>query len=201
MGETVFTEFNAHGNVTKKTEKYGTSKNEAYYSYNSDSKPEKIVFINRDKKKEVLHTEVVFRYKNDSVFVKTDINEKGKKGEKSFVMIYEKEWMKKYYGKRKDDLEEYLLDYDAHGNKLSETKYVNGELIATKKYRYTYDENGKLKSKVFDDNTTTTFYPNGLIKTMEEYSYKYDGYDTFGNWTTMTINENKKIIYKTIFKQ
>lgn len=187
--ETTTLEFSPKGKILKKEEISADRKSSTAFSYDSQNRQEKIWFRNFDKNKLVTESIITFRYRNDSVFVNTDIADNSKKSNKSFTAILKDDLLVKYFGEKKGESRVTEFLYDDHNNVLSQINYKNG--VISKKYEFTYhyDENGTILSQTdVNENTTIEFFPNGLRKSQNEFTYEYT-YDSFGNWI-------RKIVYK-----
>ncbi|WP_288460455.1 hypothetical protein [uncultured Chryseobacterium sp.] len=85
--ETYMLEFSPKGKILKKEEINTDRKTSTVISYDSQNRQEKVWFRNFDKSKLITESIMTFRYRNDSVFVHTDITDNGKKSNKSFTAI------------------------------------------------------------------------------------------------------------------
>jgi YD repeat-containing protein len=136
---------------------------------------------------------MAFRYSNDSVFVSTDITDNSKKSNKSFTAILKDDLLMKYFGEKKGESRVTEFVYDDHNNVLSQTNFKNGEKSKRYEFTYHYDENGSiLRQTDVNENTSIEFFPNGLRKSHNEFTYEYT-YDSFGNWI-------RKIVYESVKK-
>ena len=190
--ETTTLEFSPKGKILKKEEISADRKSSTAFSYDSQNRHEKIWFWSFDKNKLVTESIMTFRYRNDSVFVSTDITDNGKKSSKSFTAILKDGLIMKYFGEKKGESRVTEFLYDDHNNVLSQINYKNG--VISKKYEFTYhyDENGTILSQTdVNENTTIEFFPNGLRKAENEFTYLYT-YDSFGNWIRKIVYEKSK---------
>lgn len=71
-------EFSPKGKILKKEEISKDRKSSTVLLYDSQNRQEKVWFRNFDKNKLVIESIMTFRYRNDSVFVNTDIIDNGK---------------------------------------------------------------------------------------------------------------------------
>ncbi|CAD7807032.1 hypothetical protein CHRY9390_01601 [Chryseobacterium aquaeductus] len=190
--ETYTLEFSPKGKILKKEEISKDRKSSTIFSYDSQNKHEKVWFRNFDKNKLVTESIMTFRYRNDSVFVSTDITDNSKKSNKSFTAILKDDLLMKYFGEKKGESRVTEFVYDDHNNVLSQTNYKNGEKSKRYEFAYHYDENGSiLRQTDVNENTTIEFFPNGLKKAYNEFTYEYT-YDSFGNWIRKIVYENGK---------
>ena len=190
--ETTTLEFSPKGKILKKEEISADRKSSTAFSYDSQNRQEKIWFRNFDKNKLITESIMTFRYRNDSVFVNTDIADNSKKSNKSFTAILKDDLLVKYFGEKKGESRVTEFLYDDHNNVLSQINYKNG--VISKKYEFTYhyDENGNLLTQTeLNENTTIEFFPNGLRKSQNEFTYEYT-YDSFGNWIRKIVYEKSK---------
>ena len=190
--ETTTFEFSQKGKILKKEEISADRKSSTAFSYDSQSRQEKIWFWNFDKNKLVTESIMTFRYRNDSVFVSTDITDNGKKSSKSFTAILKDGLIMKYFGEKKGESRITEFVYDDHNNVLSQTNYKKGEISKKYAFTYHYDEIGNLLTQTeLNENTTIEFFPNGLRKSQNEFTYEYT-YDSFGNWIRKIVYEKSK---------
>lgn len=190
--ETTTLEFSPKGKILKKEEICKDKKSSTILSYDSHNRQEKVWFRNFDKDKLILESIMTFRYRNDSVFVSTDITDNGKKSNKSFTAILKDDLLVKYFGEKKGESRVTEFVYDNHNNVLSQTNYKNGEKSRRYEFTYNYYENGSiLRQTDVNENTTIEFFPNGLRKSHHEFTYQYT-YDSFGNWIRKIVYENGK---------
>ncbi|MBB4807085.1 YD repeat-containing protein [Chryseobacterium defluvii] len=190
--ETTTLEFSPKGKILKKEEISTDRKTSTVLSYDSQNRQEKVWFRNFDKNKLVTESTMTLRYRNDSVFVHTDIVDNGKKSHKSFTAILKDDLLVKYFGEKKGESRVTEFVYDDHNNLLSQTNYKNREQNRRYEFTYNYDENGiLLRQTDVNENRTIEFFPNGLRKSENEFTYEYT-YDSFGNWIRKIIYENGK---------
>ncbi|MET3539055.1 hypothetical protein [Chryseobacterium limigenitum] len=190
--ETYTLEFSPEGKILKKEEISTDRKTSTILSYDSQNRQEKAWFRNFDNNKLVLESIMTFRYRNDSVFVNTDITDNGKKSNKSFTAILKDGLLVKYFGEKKGESRVTEFVYDDHNNVLSQTNYKNGEKSSIYEFTYNYDENGSVLTQTdVNENSITEFFPNGLIKSQNEFTYEYT-YDSFGNWIRKIVFKNGK---------
>lgn len=142
--ETTTLEFSPKGKILKKEEISKDRKSSTIFSYDSQNKQEKVWFRNFDKNKLVTESIMTFRYRNDSVFVNTDITDNSKKSNKSFTAILKDDLLVKYFGEKKGESRVTDFVYDDHSNVLSQTNYKNGEKSRRYEFTYNYDENGSV---------------------------------------------------------
>ncbi|NMR34945.1 hypothetical protein HIO71_12185 [Chryseobacterium aquaticum] len=198
--ETTTLEFSPKGKILKKEEISADRKTSTAFSYDPQNRQEKVWFRNFDKNKLVTESIMVFRYRNDSVFVNTDITDNGKKSNKSFTAILKDDLLIKYFGEKKGENRVTEFVYNDHNNVLSQTNYKNGEQNRRYEFTYNYDENGNILSQTdVNENTTIEFFPNGLRKSENEFTYEYS-YDSFGNWIRKIVFENGKKYSESIRK-
>ncbi|THV60724.1 hypothetical protein [Chryseobacterium candidae] len=190
--ETTTLEFSPVGKILKKEEISKDRKSSTILSYDSQNRQEKVWFRNFDKSKLVLESIMTFRYRNDSVFVSTDITDNGKKSNKSFTAILKDGLLLKYFGEKNGERRVTEFVYDDHNNVLSQTNYRDGEKSRRYEFTYNYDENGSILSQTdVNENTTIEFFPNGLRKSENEFTYQYT-YDSLGNWIRKMVFKNGK---------
>jgi len=190
--ETTTLEFSPKGKILKKEEISKNRKTSTVFLYDSQNRQEKVWFRNFDKNKLVTESIMTFRYRNDSVFVHTDIVDNGKKSNKSFTAILKDGLLVKYFGEKKGESRVTAFVYDDHNNVLSQTNYKNGEQSSRYEFTYNYDKNGSiLRQTDVNENTTIEFFPNGLKKSQNEFTYEYT-YDSSGNWIQKMVFKNGK---------
>ena len=190
--ETYTLEFSPKGKILKKEEISKDRKTSTVLSYDSQNRQEKVWFRDFDKDKLITESIMTFRYRNDSVFVSTDITDNGKKSSKSFTAILKDGLIMKYFGEKKGESRITEFVYDDHNNVLSQTNYKKGEISKKYAFTYHYDENGTILSQTdVNENTTIEFFPNGLRKAENEFTYLYT-YDSFGNWIQKMVFKNGK---------
>ncbi|WP_439480638.1 hypothetical protein [Chryseobacterium aquaticum] len=190
--ETTTLEFSQKGKILKKEEISKDRKSSTILSYDSQNRQEKVWFWNFDKNKLVTESIMTFRYRNDSVFVHTEITDNGKKSSKSFTAILKDGLLVKYFGEKKGESRVTEFVYDNHNNVLSQTNYRDGEKSRRYEFTYNYDENGSiLRQTDVNENTTIEFFPNGLRKSENEFTYQYT-YDSLGNWIRKMVFKNGK---------
>ena len=190
--ETYTFEFSPKGKILKKEEISKNRKISTVFSYDSQNRQEKVWFRNFVKNKLVIESIMTFRYRNDSVFVNTDIIDNDKKSNKSFTAILKDGLLTKYFGEKKGESRETEFVYDDHNNIISQTNYKNGEKSRRYEFTYNYDENGSiLRQTDVNENTTIEFFPNGLKKSNNEFTYEYT-YDSSGNWMRKIVFKNGK---------
>jgi len=188
--ETTTLEFSPKGKILKKEEISADRKISTIFSYDQQNRQEKVWFRNFDKNKIVTESIMTLRYKNDSVFVHTDIVDNGKKSNKSFTAILKDNLLVKYFGEKKGESRVTEFVYDDHNNVLSQTNYRDGEKSRRYEFTYNYDENGSILSQTdVNENTTIEFFPNGLRKSENEYTYEYT-FDPTGNWIEKRVFKN-----------
>ena len=198
--ETYNLEFSPKGKILKKEEISKDRKTSTILSYDPQNRQEKVWYRNFDKNKLIVESIMTFRYRNDSVFVHTDITNNGKKSNKSFTAILKDNLLVKYFGEKKGESRVTEFVYDDHNNLLSQTNYKNGEKSSRYEFTYNYDENGSVLTQTdVNENTTTEFFPNGLIKSQNEFTYEYT-YDSFGNWIRKIVFENGEKYSESIRK-
>lgn len=190
--ETTTLEFSPKGKILKKEEISTNRKTITILSYDSQNRQEKLWFRNFDKNKLVTESIMAFRYRNDSVFVHTEITNNDKKSHKSFTAILKDGLLVKYFGEKKGESRVTEFVYDNHNNVLSQTHYKNGEQNRRYEFTYNYDENGSLLRQTdVNENTIISFLPNGLRKSENEFTYEYS-YDSSGNWIRKIVFKNGK---------
>jgi YD repeat-containing protein len=190
--ETTTMEFSSKGKILKKEEISTRRKVSTIFSYNSQNRQEKVWFRNFDKNRLVTESIMTFRYSNDSVFISTDITDDGKKSNKSFTAVLKDDLLIKYFGEKNGESRVTEFVYDDHGNVISQTNFKKGEISKKYEFTYNYDENGNLlKQTDVNENRTIEFFPNGLRKLFNEYTYEYF-YDSTGNWIRKIVFENGK---------
>lgn len=188
--ETYTLEFSPEGKILKKEEISADRKITTVFAYNQQNRQEKVWYRNFDKNKLIVESIMTFRYRNDSIFVNTDINDNGKKSNKSFTGILKDGLLIKYFGEKKRESRVTEFIYDDHNNLLSQTNYKNGEKSSMYEFTYNYDENGSVLTQTdVNENTTTEFFPNRLKKSHSEFTYEYS-YDLSGNWIRKMMYEN-----------
>lgn len=198
--ETTTLEFSPKGKILKKEEISKNRKTSTIFSYDSQNRQEKVWFRNFDKNKLVTESIMTFRYRNDSVFVHTEIVDNGKKSNKSFTAILKDGLLIKYFGEKKGKSRVTEFVYDDHNNVLSQTNYRDGEISRRYEFTYNYDENGSILSQTdVNENTTIEFFPNGLRKSENEFTYEYS-HDSSGNWIQKMVFKNGKKYSKSIRK-
>lgn len=198
--ETTTLEFSPKGKILKKEEISADRKSSTAFSYDSQDRQEKVWFRNFDKNKLVTESIMAFRYSNDSVFVSTDITDNSKKSNKSFTAILKNGLLIKYFGEKKGKSRVTEFVYDDHNNVLSQTNYRDGEISRRYEFTYNYDENGSILSQTdVNENTTIEFFPNGLRKSENEFTYEYS-HDSSGNWIQKMVFKNRKKYSKSIRK-
>jgi len=194
--ETTTLEFSPKGKILKKEESTTNRKTITMLSYDSQNRQEKVWFRNFDKNKLVTESTMSLRYRNDSVFVHTDIVDNEKKSNKSFTAILKDGLLIKYFGEKKGESRVTEFVYDDHNNVLSQTNFKNGEISKKFEFTYNYDENGIILTQTdLTENTTIEFFPNGLRKLENEFTYQYT-YDSLGNWIRKMVFKNEKNILK-----
>lgn len=190
--ETNTLEFSPKGKILKKEEISKNRKTSTVLSYDSQHRQEKVWFRNFDKNKLVTESIMTFRYRNDSIFVHTEITDNGKKSNKSFTAILKDNLLVKYFGEKKGESRISEFTYDNHNNVLSQTNYKDGEKSRRYEFTYNYDENDiLLRQTDVNENTTIEFFPNGLRKSENEFTYEYS-YDSSGNWIQKMVFKNGK---------
>lgn len=168
--------------------------------HDSQNRQEKVWFRNFDKNRLVTESIIKFRYRNDSVFVSTDITDDGKRSNKSFTAILRGNLLVKYFGEKNGESRVTEFVYDDHGNVISQTNYKKGEISKKYEFTYNYDENGNLlKQTDVNENRTIEFFPNGLKKSENEFTYEYF-YDSSGNWIQKMVFKKGKKYSKSIRK-
>ena len=198
--ETTTMEFSPEGKILKKEEISKNGKTSTVFSYDSQNRQEKVWFRKFDKNKLVLESIMTFRYRNDSVFVHTEITDNSKISNKSFTAILKDGLLVKYFGEKKGESRVTEFVYDDYDNVLSQTNYRNGEISKKFEFIYTYDESGRVKTQVdLAENTTIEFFPNGLRKSENEFTYEYS-YDSSGNWIEKRVFKNGKKYSKNVRK-
>lgn len=198
--ETYTLEFSPKGKILKKEEISTDRKTSTILSYDPQNRQEKVWFRNFDKNKLVLESIMTFRYRNDSVFVHTEITDNGKKSNKSFTAILKDDLLVKYFGEKNGESRVTEFVYDDHGNVISQTNYKKGEISKKYEFTYTYYENGSILTQTeLNDNTTIEFFSNGLKKSENEFTYEYF-YDSSGNWIQKMVFKNGKKYSKSIRK-
>lgn len=198
--ETTTLEFSPVGKILKKEERSKDRKTSTAFSSDPQNRQEKVWFRNFDKNKLVTESIMNFRYRNDSVFVNTDIVGNGKKSSKSFTAILKDDLLVKYFGEKKGESRVTDFVYDDHNNVLSQTNYKNGEKSRKYEFTYNYDENGSIfRQTDVNENTIIEFFPNGLRKSYNKFTYEYT-YDSFGNWTQKIVYEKGKKYSESIRK-
>ena len=190
--ETYTLEFSPTGKVLKKEEIYADRKTSTLFSYNPQNRQEKVLYQSFDKNRLKIESIMTFTYRNDSVFVHTEISDNGKKSIKSFTAILKDGQIIKYFGDKKGESRITEFEYDDHNNMVSQTNIKNGEISSTYEFNYNYDENGNMLNKMdIVHNITSEYFPNGLRKSQNEFTYDYT-YDSFGNWIQQIVFENGK---------
>ncbi|MET3537704.1 hypothetical protein [Chryseobacterium limigenitum] len=198
--ETTTLKFSPKGKILKKEEISKDRKSSTIFSYDSQNKQEKVWFRNFDKNELVTESIMTFRYRNDSVFVSTDITDNSKKSNKSFTAILKDDLLVKYFGEKKGESRVTDFVYDDHSNVLTQTNYKNGEQSSKYEFTYNYDENGSVLTQTdLNENTTIEFFPNGLKKSHQEFTYEYI-YDSSGNWIRKIIFKNGEKYSESIRK-
>lgn len=198
--ETYTLEFSPKGKILKKEEISKNRKTSTVFSYDLQNRQEKVWFRNFNKNKLATESIMTFRYSNDSVFVNTDITDNSKKSNKSFTAILKHGLLVKYFGEKNGESRVTEFVYDDHGSVISQTNYKKGEISRKYKFTYNYDESGNLlKQKDLEENTTIEFFPNGLRKSYNEFTYEYT-YDSSGNWIRKIVFKNGKKYSKSTRK-